>query len=87
MENQEYLKFLIDKYNNNPNDETFTKTEKVIMDKVLEAHKKLASLIQQKNDVEKEINDRRKVATELEAEMVKAKLKADANIETLFALR
>jgi len=87
MNKQEYLQELVAKYNANPNDETLSEVEKVLLAKVAEAEKNLNTLVQQATELEKEINSKSQSLADLRATMVREKGKSDAFVEALVALK
>jgi len=87
MNKQEYLQELVVKYNANPNDETLSEVEKVLLTKVAEAEKNLNTLLQQATDLEKELSAKSQSLSDLRATMVREKGKSDAFVEALVALK
>ena len=87
MEDKEYLKSLIDKFNSNQDDETLTKTEKILLSKILDSHKKTTDLMDKKTKIEKQISDEKKSVAKLEADINKEIIKSDTYVEALCALR
>jgi len=87
MSKQEYLQALVAKYNANPNDETLSEVEKVLLAKVAEAEKNLNGLVQQATELEKDINSKSQSLADLRATMVREKGKSDAFVEALVALK
>lgn len=87
MNNQEYLQGLVAKYNANPNDKSLSDTERKLLGKIAEVEKKVVALLQQAEELDKELNTKTQNLAELKSLMVREKGKSDAFIEALLALK
>lgn len=87
MDDKEYLKNLLDRFNANNNDESFTKAEKVFLTKILDIQKQATILMTNKTELEKQMNDAKKTIAKLEADINRETIRSDAYVEALCALR
>jgi len=87
MNNQEYIQDLIKRFNADPMDTSFTDVEKTLLVKLAEAEKKVSAVQQQIAELEKEVNTKTQTMMELRGAAMKEKVRSDAFVETLLALR
>jgi translation initiation factor 2B subunit (eIF-2B alpha/beta/delta family) len=83
----QYINQLLEKYNVDPDDETFTIAERVLLKKIVKVEQTATDIIEQIKDVEKEINETQQKLTTLNSNLLHTKGQSKGLLEALLSLK
>ena len=87
MDDKEYLKNLIAKFNLNSNDETLNITEKKLLARIVGIKRYTVSLVDKKTELEKQLGELKKSIDKLNSDINREITKSDTYVEALCLLR
>lgn len=81
---QEYLNSILEKFNADPNDESLSETERVLLQKVMDVEKEVVELSEQFNTLAEEIKAKQEKANQ---QILLKKGQSQGLVDSLLALR